>query len=181
MDIRTFISIPIQVNDRISELLDDLSEVRNVRVPPAEQVHMTLCFIGDVDTRLIGVIRKCVEDTIKDLHKSDLELEGIGTFPVRKEPRVVWIDVKTSFPLKELAENIKSRLKEEGIAHDDKPFVPHVTVGRISGRTNIDNIIEKYSDCRFGVMDFDSVKIMKSEFHDRRVVHKVLESVDFNH
>lgn len=177
MDVRTFISIPIPVNKELSELLNDLRKFPGIRIPNVKQMHITLKFIGNVNENKLNIIKECVEKSVSDINKSSLELKGFGSFPDNKDPKIIWIGIKTDLPLKKISDSIGKELDNVKIDYDDKPFKPHITIGRINEHTDISNILSKYKDKSFYTVNCDSIKIMKSELLNTGAKHTVLFSI----
>ncbi len=59
-------------------------------------------------------------------------LAGLGRFPERGQPRVLWAglagDVET---LQRLQADLAARAADAGVELDKRPFSPHVTIGRV--------------------------------------------------
>ncbi len=178
MDVRTFISIPIPVNAELSELLNDLRKFPGIRIPHVKQMHITLKFIGNVNENKLNTIKECVERSISNIKGSSVELKGFGSFPENKDPKVIWVGIKTDLPLKKISDSIGKELDNFKIDYDDKPFKPHMTVGRINEHTDISEILSKYEDKSFYTVNCNSIKIMKSEFLSTGTKHTVLFSID---
>lgn len=94
-----------------------------------EQLHMTLRFLGDVPVadhegmlKRLGGVR--VEPFI-------LPVEGVGTFPANRPPRVIWIGAGSGHPrLFQLRQRLDDALIAAGLQLDVRTFHPHVTLGR---------------------------------------------------
>src|SRR4029077_11342808 len=57
-----------------------------------EQAHLTLVFIGSVDDARVPAVADAIGADI-DLPPFDARFEGVGVFPPRGAPRVLWIGV----------------------------------------------------------------------------------------
>jgi RNA 2',3'-cyclic 3'-phosphodiesterase len=95
-----------------------------------EQAHLTLVFLGNVDApRVAGVVEAIGRDV--DLAPFEMVLEGIGVFPSRGAPRVLWLGIAGGAPeLTLLQREIAARAGGLGIALEDRRFSPHLTIGR---------------------------------------------------
>lgn len=96
------------------------------RLVPAENIHLTLVFLGRVDRRL----RDCAERVASRLSVRAFTLEflRIGYWP---RPRVVWSAPQhTPALLTELASTLSNALVECGHEPTAKPFRAHVTLAR---------------------------------------------------
>ena len=87
MNKRLFIAIdpPQEVREQLAALCCGLPDARWT---PVEQLHLTLCFIGEVSGDHFLDIR----EALAELHVPPfpLQLRGVGFFPPRGLPRVVW-------------------------------------------------------------------------------------------
>jgi RNA 2',3'-cyclic 3'-phosphodiesterase len=103
----------------------------DVRWLGADQQHLTLRFLGQLDN---GRSRDVAEAlALVPGVPFELRLKGIGHFPLRGEPRVLWVGVERSIELQRLKRRIDRALDEAGLAPDPRKFAPHVTIARIRG------------------------------------------------
>ena len=118
--------IAIQFDDSILEALTGLQEsLRAQRVAgnytPAENLHLTLAFIGDYDDP------EAVLDAIgrADFRPMDLALDGVGCFG-----DLFWVGLEDNKALYAYVKRLRRELAEAGIAFDKKHFSPHITLIR---------------------------------------------------
>ena len=98
-------------------------------VAPA-QVHLTLVFLGGVDAEGVASVVEIVGGAV-DVPPFDMVLQGAGVFPPRGAPRVLWIGVADgAVELMRMQRELVARVAALGIAVDDRPFHPHLTIGR---------------------------------------------------
>lgn len=95
-----------------------------------DHAHLTLVFLGDVEeTRVPAVVEAAGRDV--DATPFDITLDTIGVFPPRGAPRVLWIGVSSGASrLSELQRGLAQRIAALGIALEDRPFHPHLTLAR---------------------------------------------------
>jgi len=94
-----------------------------------EQFHLTLRFIGEVDGGMLDEIAEALGDV--EAPAFTLALDGVGHFPPRGAPRVLWAGVNDDAALGRLHERIEARLRWLGVAPDRRGFAPHVTLARL--------------------------------------------------
>ena len=174
MKLRVFISIPVPNTAGLNPLVRDLKTVRGLKVSNVSQLHITLRFLGDVDEERIDEIGEIVSDTVSDIQKSRLSLKGLGCFPNERNPKVLWVGIDTALPLERIADKLSAKLRKAGIPFDEKPFKPHVTVGRIDGRCNITPMLGKYRTTEFTTCIPSAVYVMKSELKPTGAEHTIL-------
>jgi 2'-5' RNA ligase len=94
-----------------------------------DQQHLTLRFIGEVDN---GAVHDIVEALATvPATPFQLTLRGLGHFPPRGEPRVLWVGVEKSAELTSLKRRIDRALRDTEVAPESRKFAPHVTLARI--------------------------------------------------
>ena len=125
---RLFVAIDIP-----EELKADLrrfaSELPAARWVLADQLHLTLRFIGEVGPQTCAAIKGALSGLC--FQSFPLALHGTGHFPPGRHPRVLWIGVEPSDPLARLHQDLELALMEVGLAPDERPFSPHLTLARL--------------------------------------------------
>ncbi len=94
-----------------------------------EQFHLTLRFIGEVEAGLLDEIAEALGDVEAPAFR--LALDGVGHFPPRGAPRVLWAGVNDGTAPGRLHDRIEARLRQLGVAPDRRGFAPHVTLARL--------------------------------------------------
>lgn len=123
--------IAIELPDHYKEALEKLRTpaIPGARWVAAEQIHLTLAFLGEVDEetskRLITRLARIKATGF------ELCLAGTGCFPDRRRPRVVWVGVKHEPGLTRLAEMVRETVLACGIPQEERPFSPHLTLARL--------------------------------------------------
>jgi 2'-5' RNA ligase len=159
---RIFVSIPVKDVSGLKGAMDELSSVRNVRASPANQIHITLRFIGDIDERRIPDVVSAVEAACSGTKPFEVSLKGAGCFPDARRPSVVWVGAEPSETLSGIAGRLSKELDSRGIDYDRKPFKSHVTIGRCRGPADIGSFLGSHEDEEFIRFRCASVKVMRS-------------------
>jgi RNA 2',3'-cyclic 3'-phosphodiesterase len=121
------IDLPGEVKNAVDGIVNrDLPGARRV---PREQLHLTLRFIGDADEPVFQAIKKELA-TVRGIPFS-LTIKGVGHFPPKREPRVLWVGMEGSGQLHDLQQRIEKSLSNAGIAADERRFSPHITIARL--------------------------------------------------
>jgi len=109
--------------------------LREVRWTPFEQLHVTLRFLGETPTTQRDVLLERLA-TVR-VEPFPLPVEGIGVFPQKGPPRVLWVGVGSGHPrLHQLRQRIDDALLTTGLEVDLRTFHPHITVGRCSEKAS---------------------------------------------
>lgn len=133
---RIFIALDIDdaIRERITRFLEGVRgfapDARWVR---PESLHVTLKFIGEKPVEKVDEIKRALSSVRRE--KFDLSFSGVGFFPTPKAARVFWIGIQSDVPLAELANAIDAATQSLGIAAEDHPFSPHLTLARGGGHS----------------------------------------------
>lgn len=125
---------PPEILRALLELQSALKQSRaDVRWSPRENLHFTLRFLGEVPPSGLAVLGRVAACVGAGVAPFEISLSGVGSFPERGEPRIVWAGVGSGRPaLNGLASVLESALASEGFGQCDKPFRPHLTLGRVN-------------------------------------------------
>jgi 2'-5' RNA ligase len=134
--VRLFVAleIPSAVRKNLATLIDELRAAdapseNKARWVHAENLHVTLKFIGHVDGEKLDAIRGALAEVRSDA-SVELRFRGLGFFPNDRRARVLWAGVEGSPNLATLADEIDARLAKLGIARETRDFAPHLTLAR---------------------------------------------------
>jgi len=122
----TAIDLPAAIQDRLHQLG---RQVHGGRAVPANQLHLTLTFIGEVEDRLLQPIQQALATIAAPPFA--IVIEGIGCFPPRGPARIVWAGVQAPPLLHRLHALIETNLAPCGIAGEQRSYSPHITIARI--------------------------------------------------
>ena len=126
--IRLFVGIPLPANVRT--LLSNLgATIPGARPVPAEQIHLTLRFIGETETGHFLDIKERLEEL--ESRPLTTGIRGVGHFPPRGKPRVVWAGLESAGDIIILRNRINYLLKLGGVEPERRKFHPHVTMARL--------------------------------------------------
>jgi 2'-5' RNA ligase len=114
-----------------------------------DNIHITLSFLGDTEENLIDRIKIMLKEKCEGSGKFELIIRGSGLFRNLNDPRIIWIGIEPSEKLIRLNNFILKGLKELGVNTEERPFNPHVTIGRIKHLNDKETLValmEKYQD-----------------------------------
>ncbi len=143
---RVFAAVPIP--DEIRMAL--AGELRELPIPgrltPTANWHITLRFLGPVDLvtyeRFLGGLSgQPLGPPFR------LRLAGVGGFPRPAKATVVWVGVLGDVDrLGELAEMAEDAAQGAGLAPEERPFDPHLTISRVRPPADIRRVVEPGSE-----------------------------------
>ncbi len=100
---------------------------------PLSNIHLTLKFLGDVDSARLPEIYAATDDVAAAHPPLTLSLHGMGCFPNARQPRIVWAGVsEAGGQLEHLAEQLDSALGRLGWPRETRPFRAHLTLARVN-------------------------------------------------
>lgn len=185
---RLFVALEVapEVRERIREVLPDLQKhcpaARWVR---PEGIHVTLKFIGQVEAAQAGAIQESLRRIGSD-QPVEMQFQGLGFFPNKRRPRVLWCGVRASPNLAELAADIEDALVALAIPKQSHGFVPHLTLARIEEekvrRNRIDQLLaaaEGLETRSFGLTQQQHFHLYQSLTKPSGAEYRRLESFPF--
>ena len=168
--IRSFIAIDLSdlVRRQLEALAQELrkcdAQVGWVRI---EGIHLTLRFLGNVAPELIEEIKPALAGIASQTAPIHIEPAGCGAFPTIKSPRVIWVGLRGQIgPLAELARRVEAAMVSLGFKPEERPFKPHLTLGRVKGRQGLQTlqqILLAHRDFTAEPFDAAEVVLYKSE------------------
>ena len=132
---------------------------------PADRMHLTIRFIGEVDDGQAVMVRRALEEPLAVMPFS-LTLRGAGTFPKSGTPRVVWLGVTEGREqLLQVEREITARLTPLGIPEEDRPYSPHLTVARVREPAGLKSagLLDDLTDHRIGTTHIDAITLFQSK------------------
>jgi len=182
--IRSFLAIelPKLILKKIEEVQRDLRSTRaDVRWVNPEKIHLTLKFFGNIEESRIDPIFKSIEEPIRNTPPYSIEVKGVGAFPQLRNPRVIWIglvngkEILTSFQ-----KQIETQLEKIGFQTENRPFHPHLTLGRMKssrGKEEMVGRMEKHREEEFGDFQVERVILFKSDLKPSGPVYTLLREM----
>jgi 2'-5' RNA ligase len=166
--VRAFLSISIENQSLLSRIQNiqqklDLTAAK-MKITERENIHFTLHFFGDTPLAQLNQIQACLERIVIDPY--EIEVAGVGAFPNKLHPRIVWIGVTSNASkILNLKNEIDSSLVELGYKPEKRKYTPHATIARVrhvndSKRlaSNLDSLANEV----MGTMTIMKIKMMKS-------------------
>lgn len=134
---RLFFAIPLPEH-ALDAVAEALAPIRNGPVRTAapsigwtrrNNLHLTLRFLGEVEEARIDPLAEAIAPWVRRLPPPHVRLVGGGAFPDARRPKVLWIGAETA--LGPLVSAMDGALERLGFPVEERPFVPHLTVGRV--------------------------------------------------
>ncbi len=171
MGIRSFLAfeLPVEIREQIRVISKELKKTAlPVRWVKADNIHLTILFLGSVDEDTIGDIKEKVNVVVKGFSVFKIKLNAVGAFPHWKRPRVIWIGLNGDIGrLSDLRNELQEELKVLGFMPEKRPFRPHLTLGRFKGPIDRDEdmkwILDRYRDINSDLYQLNELILYKSD------------------
>jgi 2'-5' RNA ligase len=179
---RTFIGVDVgaEVRDSAAALQKELARACDgVNWVTADNFHVTLLFIGDVDDTDLHAICRAVKDVAGREPAFDLRVSGVGAFPNARRPKVLWGAVTAGAEsLQRLYAGIEERLLDlRCYRAEERGYTPHLTLGRVTAPEAgfaAAAELSKYEDWDAGRARVTEVLVFSSEMERDGPVYRVI-------
>lgn len=166
-----------ELTERIDEQFDRDLGLRPVDAP---NIHITLKFLGDTRPEMVPRIRETLEEVCEPLFPFEVECRGVGAFPDRSSPRILWVglDDESAEVLDLLQTNVERELHQElGIEKESRDYHPHVTVARVKSehRPSFEELLGRYADVSFGESFIKDFALYESHLDEDGPRYEVVE------
>jgi 2'-5' RNA ligase len=166
---RTFIAIDLDpaLKEKVGLLVQKLSRGNpNVKWITPEAMHLTLKFLGETSESQVEEVKAVLGTVAGRHHPFELGLKGTGTFPAgSRHPRVLWAGFEEREELQALQADLEQELAGKGFSQEDRPFHPHLTLGRVKFHRDIQKTLqelEAWQDFEFGYMGAKTLTFFES-------------------
>ncbi len=145
--------IGAELPDSIKDLATSISKDIDGKRVERENIHITIKFLGEVNDA-DKIVNKL--SFLNEYPSFNVKIHGVGFFPSKDRPRVVWIGV-ISNDFVDLMKNVDDALYPD--FPKERSYVPHITIARV--RKPIDT--KKFDDIGFlGEVKIEKVTLFRS-------------------
>jgi RNA 2',3'-cyclic 3'-phosphodiesterase len=184
---RLFVAVfpPTEVARRLAEAASAMARglsPKAVAWTRLEQIHLTLNFLGNVESAKLDDVQRVVEAACRHGERHVLRAHGIGCFPSPARPRIVWAGIGEAVAiLEELKRTLDESLGSLGYAPDMRPFHPHLTIGRIKllnggDRRHLAATLPAWSEVDFGSWTVERIDLMRSALAPAGAKYALIQS-----
>jgi 2'-5' RNA ligase len=156
---------------------------RAIRWTRPEQVHLTLNFLGAIAIGRIPEIESALEAACKGHREHKVRVAGLGCFPNGSRPQILWAGLAGDLrPLEGLKKAIDAHLPASGCVGGERPFRPHLTIGRVrglnaAGRREVAEALAREQERDFGEWQVGSIDLMQSVLSPQGAAYGTLKSI----
>jgi len=179
--IRSFIAIdlPEATRQALAAIQEQLKQCgAGVRWVKPSSIHLTLKFLGNIHPAQVEDIAPVVAQEVRDEPPITLGAAGLGAFPSRRKPRVIWIGMEGEVQrLSRIQARVENALEPLGFVREKRPFQPHLTIGRVKDRRRLQALIDAMATLDmepFNSFDADEIILYKSDLRPTGAIYTKL-------
>lgn len=176
------LEIPSEVRENLAALIRELRAIApQEKWVRAENLHITMKFIGEVAPEKLEPIRQALAGVRSD-SPVKLDFRGLGFFPNEKHPRVFWAGIEATPNLPKLAADIETAMERLGIAREQRPFSPHLTLARFETRKlpeKLQSAVRESMTREFGAFETKQFHLIESKLKPSGAEYTTLQSFAF--
>lgn len=185
--LRAFLAseLPSSIQDAIQRATAGLHKALGdelVRWVPAYNIHLTLKFLGDISPANLDLIKQMLLAEAAQYPAFDVEVEGLGSFPSARRPRILWLGLSAPGTLAALQHSIEMSAARLGYEAEERAYSPHLTLGRIRQNASsaevlrIRTALEENQVGNLGTAHIHSIHLFKSDLQPTGSVYTILFS-----
>ncbi len=183
MSIRSFVAINLSGEAKeliysIEKQLKNLLHHSKIGWVKKENFHITLRFLGNIKEEDIEVLGDELKDLANSYQKFSLNICNFGVFPGLKKPRIIWVGGEYIHSLRKFYADFNKRFERIGFP-EDKPFLPHITLGRIKymSKGDIERLKNFLNDAKISYKErINKIDLVKSDLTPKGPVYTVIKS-----
>jgi 2'-5' RNA ligase len=184
--IRCFIAIPLpgKIREMIDDYLRDLKRITQaVKWIRAENIHLTLKFLGEIEDKKIEQIKERLPDVNKSTSPFIITINGFGCFPDKRRPRVFWLGLGSGDlnSLSSLHQWLEKQMTSLGFEEEKRRFSPHLTLGRAKRSDDFSSLFTHAGRKPFPQQSFqaDHLELIKSQLQPQGAHYTTLAKFSF--
>jgi len=191
-NLRAFIAVSLsdEIVRGISRTVEDLkARLPNgaVRWVSAQNLHLTLKFLGDTPATQVDELSQALQAAVAPFPPFELRAAGLGAFPSARRARVVWVGLSAPDTLPALQRAVEYEMARRGFPAEERPFSPHLTIGRVGRDARPADLqllaaaLQNFTVGSLGMVTVEAVHFYKSDLRPAGPVYTRLFSALLSH
>ena len=129
--------VAIELSESVRQALSDTQATlkqacKDVRWIPAEQLHLTVKFLGEVVDGDVAAVSEAMESAAAESKPFVMRVGECGCFPERGAVRIVWTSaMEENRLLAGCVAVVEAQIEPLGFPREHRPFAAHITIGRV--------------------------------------------------
>lgn len=127
--------------------------------------HITLVFLGAMPESAVALLSQIIDSAFANCPAYSTTLTGIGVFPEKRKPNVLWLGLDNIQPLLPGYQKLTSLLLQNNIVFDSKPLKAHLTIARIKSLENpeaLQSLLQNNHNTPFGEVPINRITLYES-------------------
>lgn len=156
-------------------------ERSGLRLPALSETiqHLTLKFLGETEPELVPKVVEVMQRVAEQVAPFDVQLRGLGAFPSRHNPSILWIGLRDEQTPRLLAEGLTAGLEPLGFQREARGYNPHITLLRLKSQPPriITELLASEVITDFGGCRVEHIELYRSELLPEGPRYTVLRTV----
>jgi len=102
----------------------------SIRWTAPQNIHLTVKFLGEIKPSVFSRLVEALDHPSRLGKKFVMKITHFGKFPSGRGVSIFWAGITPDPALTELGQNLDERLRPFDFPREDRPFTPHITLGR---------------------------------------------------
>lgn len=174
-----------------------------------DNLHLTLKFLGDIPVANVEQLSAAASLAASKVEPFEIVVEGCGAFPLRGQPKVLWIGVLSEppadrgprrsisagvedaggpvsppsrLPLRALHSVLEDKCANAGFARESRTFHPHLTIARIRQPQGSRQLAAQHQEIGFNreIACVSEISVIRSELRSEGAKHTVISRHAFS-
>jgi len=189
--VRTFIAVDLPSNMLVR--IEEITTYFMRKTPPKalkwvdmDNLHLTIKFIGEITEDKLEPVKHILSKALEDQNAFDIEISGLGMYPNKNNPRVIWLGIAGGKPLIQIFNSLDQALTTLDIRPEGRDFTPHLTIARVRRNTDkatataIGKALSQFKVDPLGAITIDQVHLYQSVLEPSGPIYTSLHSVSLN-
>lgn len=180
---RTFIAVPVAAGEILKGLMNSLRQQlpdEDIKWVAAENLHVTLKFLGDTPEEAIPQIIVRLEEVAAAFPPASGWLRGVDFFSVQRQPSVLFTRLEELPALELIARQLETALEPLGFLPETRRFRAHLTLARIRQLRNKERffrVVRPLKELEIQPVPVNEVLFYESFLRSQGPVYKPLKRV----
>lgn len=171
-----------QAKEKILAKITELSklDLGKIKWQKENQFHLTLCFLDEINQNQTLRAADTLTMIATRFQPFEIEFKGLGVFPLRGEPRIIWLGVgEGSDQLIRLQNQLVANLNQKGFSLEERQYIPHLTLARVkrSSSQQIQDLVRQNKSLAIASQKIKELKLVKSQLLPKGVRYATIKSV----
>lgn len=168
---RLFVAIALP--EKVKKQLGNIERpIDGVSWQDTSQLHLTLRFIGSVNNEISEELQNRFAKI--DQQSFEMNINGLGRFPERGNPRVLWAGVEEQPELMQLQAKLEEACVKSGLEAEKRDFKPHITLAKVKhskANKEVKSLINEYNNFRTASIPVSEFVLYNSKLNQAGAVH----------